>query len=124
MIISCTSCEAKYLVDPVQISVGRQVRCARCNFSWFQDNTGFEVNESVSNSEEVIEKRNPESDKNLPAVYKEKKKLSRDNIAIIILILFIVSALGIDHFNKIDPVEMLYIKYSIIETLQNIFLPR
>ena len=55
---------------------------------------------------------------------KEKKKLSRDKTAIIILILFIVSALGIDHFNKIDPVEMLYIKYSTIEILQNIFLPR
>ena len=122
MIISCTSCEAKYLVDPVQLSKGRQVRCARCNFSWFQDNAGFENNESVLDSRKVLEKRDPQSDKNLPAVYKEKKKSSRDKIAIIILILFIVSALGIDHFNKIDPVEMLYIKYSIIETLQNIFL--
>jgi predicted Zn finger-like uncharacterized protein len=124
MIISCSSCEAKYLVDPVQLSKGRQVRCARCNFSWFQDNAGFENNESVLDSRKVLEKRDPQSDKNLPAVYKEKKKSSRDKIAIIILILFIVSALGIDHFNKIDPVEMLYIKYSIIETLQNIFLPK
>jgi predicted Zn finger-like uncharacterized protein len=124
MIISCSSCEAKYLVDPVQLSKGRQVRCARCNFSWFQDNAGFENNESVLDSRKVLEKRDPQSDKNLPAVYKEKKKSSRDKIAIIILILFIVSALGIDHFNKIDPVEMLYIKYSIIEILQNIFLPR
>jgi predicted Zn finger-like uncharacterized protein len=124
MIISCSSCEAKYLVDPVQLSKGRQVRCARCNFSWFQDNAGFENNESVLDSRKVLEKRDPQSDKNLPAVYKEKKKLSRDKTAIIILILFIVSALGIDHFNKIDPVEMLYIKYSIIETLQNIFLPK
>ena len=124
MIISCSSCEAKYLVDPVQLSKGRQVRCARCNFSWFQDNAGFENNESVLDSRKVFEKRDPQSDKNLPAVYKEKKKSSRDKIAIIILILFIVSALGIDHFNKIDPVEMLYIKYSIIETLQNIFLPK
>ena len=124
MIISCSSCEAKYLVDPVQLSKGRQVRCARCNFSWFQDNAGFENNESVLDSRKVLEKRDPQSDKNLPAVYKEKKKSSRDKIAIIILILFIVSALGIDHFNKIVPVEMLYIKYSIIETLQNIFLPK
>ena len=124
MIISCSSCEAKYLVDPVQLSKGRQVRCARCNFSWFQDNAGFENNESVLDSRKVLEKRDPQSDKNLPAVYKEKKKSSRDKIAIIILILFIVSALGIDHFNKIDPVEMLYIKYSIIEILQNIFLPK
>jgi predicted Zn finger-like uncharacterized protein len=124
MIISCSSCEAKYLVDPVQLSKGRQVRCARCNFSWFQDNAGFENNESVLDSRKVLEKRDPQSDKNLPAVYKEKKKSSRDKIAIIILILFIVSALGIDHFNKIDPVEMLYIKYSIIEIFQNIFLPR
>jgi predicted Zn finger-like uncharacterized protein len=124
MIISCSSCEAKYLVDPVQLSKGRQVRCARCNFSWFQDNAGFENNESVLDSRKVLEKRDPQSDKNLPAVYKEKKKSSRDKIAIIILILFIVSALGIDHFNKIDPVEMLYIKYSTIEILQNIFLPK
>ena len=124
MIISCSSCEAKYLVDPVQISKGRQVRCARCNFSWFQDNAGLEMNESSADSRKVLEKRNPQSDKNLPAVYKEKKKISGDKIAIIILILFIVTVLGIDHFNKINPLEMLYIKYSIIEILQNIFLPK
>ena len=50
MIISCSSCGAKYLVDPVQIGNGRQVRCARCNFSWFQENDGLDSNtKEVSN---------------------------------------------------------------------------
>jgi predicted Zn finger-like uncharacterized protein len=133
MIISCSSCEAKYLVDPVQLSKGRQVRCARCNFSWFQDNAGFENNESAPDSRKVLEKRDPQSDKNLPAVYKKKNKLSGDRIAIIIFILFIVLVLGIDHFNKLDPVdsvdpvgsvEALHIKDIIIKTFQKIFLPR
>ena len=81
MIISCSSCGAKYLVDPVQIGNGRQVRCARCNFSWFQENDGLDSNtKEVSNK--IISKRDTQSDKNLPAVYKERSSISQDTVVI------------------------------------------
>ena len=73
MIISCSSCGAKYLVDSAQINKGRQVRCARCNFSWFQDSAGVAESCFEVYSKKIIAKRDRQSDKNLPAVYKEKK---------------------------------------------------
>ena len=42
MIISCPSCSAKYLVSTEDIGSGRQVKCTRCNYSWFYENTNYE----------------------------------------------------------------------------------
>lgn len=37
MIISCPSCYTRYLVDPISIGHdGRDVRCAKCQHTWFQ----------------------------------------------------------------------------------------
>jgi predicted Zn finger-like uncharacterized protein len=37
MILTCSSCATRYLVDPAAIgSSGRDVRCARCGHVWFQ----------------------------------------------------------------------------------------
>ena len=41
MIITCPSCSARYLVGSNDIGHGRQVKCKRCDFSWFQDNDSF-----------------------------------------------------------------------------------
>ena len=100
MIISCSSCGAKYLVDPVQIGNGRQVRCARCNFSWFQENDGLDSNtKEVSNK--IISKRDTQSDKNLPAVYKERSSISQDTVVISFFLLFIIVALAFDQLIKL-----------------------
>ena len=37
MILSCPSCQARYLVNPVQLGdVGRRVKCARCHHVWYE----------------------------------------------------------------------------------------
>jgi predicted Zn finger-like uncharacterized protein len=37
MIVTCSSCSTRYLVDPSQLgSGGRTVRCAKCSHSWLQ----------------------------------------------------------------------------------------
>ncbi len=37
MIVTCSNCAARYMVDPEQLgSAGRPVRCARCAHTWFQ----------------------------------------------------------------------------------------
>lgn len=35
MILSCPKCSSRFLVDPVAIGAGRQVRCGRCRHEWF-----------------------------------------------------------------------------------------
>ena len=38
MILSCSACSTRYLVDPTVLSpVGRMVRCAKCGHQWMQD---------------------------------------------------------------------------------------
>lgn len=38
MILTCSSCSTRFLVDAAAIGpVGRQVRCARCQHSWYQE---------------------------------------------------------------------------------------
>lgn len=38
MIVSCSSCSTRYLVDPAQIGVtGRMVRCAKCGHTWMEE---------------------------------------------------------------------------------------
>jgi predicted Zn finger-like uncharacterized protein len=37
MILTCSSCSTRYLVDPAQLGEsGRMVRCAKCGHSWMQ----------------------------------------------------------------------------------------
>lgn len=35
MILSCPSCNSRFLVDPAALGAGRQVRCGRCRHDWF-----------------------------------------------------------------------------------------
>ena len=43
MLISCTSCQSKYLVNSADLKPdGRTVQCAKCNFKWFQKVTNEE----------------------------------------------------------------------------------
>ena len=38
MILSCPSCQARYLVNPVQLGgAGRRVKCARCHHVWYEE---------------------------------------------------------------------------------------
>ena len=73
MIITCSSCSARYLVRSNDIGHGRQVKCNRCDFSWFQDNDSF-----VAGVEDLIsevstpdqKERTTSDDANLPVLYK------------------------------------------------------
>jgi len=73
MIITCPSCSARYLVGSNDIGHGRQVKCNRCDFSWFQDNDSF-----VEGAEDLIsevsapnqKEHSVSDDANLPVLYK------------------------------------------------------
>ena len=75
MIISCPSCSAKYLVNIEDIGFGRQVKCTRCNHSWFHENKNYE-NDKKLQIEEIINtyaERDHSKDQNLPVVYEKKQ---------------------------------------------------
>ena len=73
MIITCPSCSARYLVGSNDIGYGRQVKCNRCDFSWFQDNDSFVegVEDLISEVSAPNQKeRSASDDANLPVLYK------------------------------------------------------
>ena len=75
MILSCSSCGAKYLVDIHQIKYGRHVKCFRCGHVWYHENKSYNpnVDDQIkdSNHQTTIETINDDS--NLPVIYKRKK---------------------------------------------------
>lgn len=95
MLISCNSCNSKYLVNSAELKPdGRNVQCANCGNQWFQesqvfddnvkDNLTFEVNEGDSLKQE----KNKTSISNLPSTYVQEPKVSILNS--ILLVLFVI----------------------------------
>ena len=67
MILSCNSCEKKFVVpDNAISSSGRLVQCSACGNKWKQFPTNNDVKKVVSNRKIIIEKK--------PKIIKTKKK--------------------------------------------------
>ena len=47
MIISCPSCSARYVVNIDDVGHGRQVKCTRCNHSWYFENKAYEAEKKL-----------------------------------------------------------------------------
>ncbi len=96
MLISCSSCNSKYLVNSADLKPdGRTVQCAKCGHNWFQ--TAKIKDEEISNtsipsSEKKIDKNNKNLTTNLPSTYVKEKKLSILNsiMAVIVLVIIIM----------------------------------
>ena len=96
MLISCTSCYSKYLINSADLKPdGRMVKCANCENQWYQDNDPI-------NKENILSELNPfidldkqsttkTSTPNLPATYVQEPKVSIFNsIAILISVLILI----------------------------------
>ena len=90
MILSCSSCSAKYLVDNHQIKFGRHVKCIRCNHIWYFENLNYDPHQdTIKNDEKASLKQADINDSsNLPVVYKNNKK--KNNSLVFILLIFLV----------------------------------
>tara|TARA_Y100001970_G_scaffold247767_1_gene316764 strand:- start:280 stop:708 length:429 start_codon:yes stop_codon:yes gene_type:complete len=102
MIISCSSCNAKYLVNSAELKPsGRTVQCAKCSYQWFQSATIAEEEPFIFSSadssiqEDTEEKVSKDVIQNLPSTYVQEQKPSFINsiFAIFIVILLIASFL-------------------------------
>ena len=49
MLITCSSCNSKYLVNSADLKPnGRIVRCAKCGFDWFQSSDLLEEKKNLT----------------------------------------------------------------------------
>ena len=103
MIISCPSCSARYVVNIDDIGNGRQVKCTRCNHSWYFENKTYEAEKKLLINEISNEKiiRESLSDQNLPVVYKKQKNIPLPFLVLIVPVIFIFGSMIIDSI-KID----------------------
>ena len=96
MLISCSSCNSKYLVNSADLKPdGRNVQCAKCGHLWFQT-TILEENEilstSVPSSEKEIKDNNIGQVTNLPSTYVKGQKPSIINSLLIVTLIIIIIA--------------------------------
>ena len=94
MILTCPSCESKYLVDAKQIGNGRHVKCTRCNHTWYYESNDFDIREletqkELQSSKAKEYKTNPQS--NLPVVYENKTNFP---LPFLLLVVVAISVLG------------------------------
>ena len=100
MIISCSSCNAKYLVNSAELKPdGRTVQCSKCSHKWFQNST-FNDEELFLSSPSPSTKNANTQDKvskgtiqNLPSTYVKEREPSFINslIAILFIIGLVIS---------------------------------
>ena len=107
MILSCSSCGAKYLVDNHQIKYGRHVKCFRCGHVWYHENKSYnpDVDDQIkdNNHQTTIETINDDS--NLPVIYKKKKTIPLPFILLIFLVIFYTAHLMSENIIQINTVE-------------------
>lgn len=95
MLISCNSCNSKYLVNSAELKPdGRNVQCANCGNQWFQESQVFDDNvkedltPKVNDSSSLKQEKNKTSISNLPSTYVQEPKVSILNS--ILLVLFVI----------------------------------
>jgi len=95
MLISCNSCNSKYLVNSAELKPdGRNVQCANCGNQWFQasqvfdDNVKDNLTSEVNDGDSLKQEKNNTSISNLPSTYVQEPKVSILNS--ILLVLFVI----------------------------------
>ena len=93
MLVSCSSCNSKYLVNSADLNPdGRTVQCAKCGHNWFQtvEIKSEEISStSAPSSEKKIDKNNNLTT-NLPSTYVKEKKFSILNSILVLIVLIVI----------------------------------
>ena len=97
MLLTCSSCNSKYLVNSADLKPkGRIVRCVACSYQWFQKPNLVEEDVlNLSDPKTLKEESNQFKQKknfnyNLPSTYIKEEKTSIINSFLIILLLIII----------------------------------
>ena len=102
MLISCTSCKSKYLVNSADLKPnGRSVQCAKCGNQWYQDSTlneNDQIEEIITSTVPLTTFQNQKNNlksptPNLPSTYVKEQKVSILNSILVILFVIIFISL-------------------------------
>ena len=92
MLISCNSCNSKYLVNSAELKPdGRNVQCANCGNQWFQESQVFDDNikedltSEVNDGDSLKQEKNKTSISNLPSTYVQEPNVSILNSILLVL---------------------------------------
>tara|TARA_B110000014_G_C20011462_1_gene524431 strand:+ start:68 stop:496 length:429 start_codon:yes stop_codon:yes gene_type:complete len=126
MLISCNSCNSKYLVNSAELKPdGRNVQCANCGNQWFQesqvfdDNVKEDLNSEVNDGDSLNQEKNKTSISNLPSTYVQEPKVSILNS--ILLVLFVILLIIFYwFFQKSNINSLVLIKFYINEFFFNL----
>ena len=94
MLVSCSSCNSKYLVNSADLKPdGRTVQCAKCGHNWFQT-AKIEDEEILTtlapSSEKKIDRNNNNLTTNLPSTFVKEQKFSILNSILVVIILVVI----------------------------------
>tara|TARA_Y100001970_G_C13970264_1_gene717798 strand:- start:467 stop:880 length:414 start_codon:yes stop_codon:yes gene_type:complete len=132
MLISCSSCNSKYLVNSAELKPnGRTVQCAKCGHDWFQT-AKIEDNVEIPNFTPSKESKDSilNNSKNLPSTYvKEQDPSILSSMLVVFFTIFIIFIFwliknnGINIFVLIEffIYEFYFNLKLIIKDLTNIF---
>ena len=129
MLISCTSCYSKFLVNSGDLKPnGRTVQCANCGNQWYQESIFGEEEEllisSVPQNSPENEHNKNESDNsviNLPSTYVKEKNVSiLNSVLVISLIVFLI--IGSWGFRKLEMNTLVLLEYYFNEFFFNLKL--
>ena len=97
MLISCNSCNSKYLVNSAELKPdGRNVQCANCGNQWFQESQVFDDNvkdnltSEVNDDDSLKQEEKKTSISNLPSTYVQEPKVSVLNSILLVLFLILL----------------------------------
>ena len=129
MLISCTSCYSKFLVNSADLKPdGRTVQCANCGNQWYQESI-FNEEEEISISSVLQSPSKNEHNKhksyktaiNLPSTYVKEKNVSALNSALIIL-LIVFLMIGFWGFRNLEMNTLVLLEYYFNEFYFNLKL--
>ena len=126
MLISCNSCNSKYLVNSAELKPdGRNVQCANCGNQWFQESQVFDDNvredltPEVNDSSSLKQEKNKTSISNLPSTYVQEPKVSILNSTLLVLFVILLIILYW-FFQKSNINSLVLIQFYINEFFFNI----
>ena len=122
MLIVCTSCNSKYLVNSADLKPdGRTVQCAKCGNHWYQESTLDNKEEilaqsapSTSSKEQISIKESSLPIPNLPSTYVKEQKVSLLN-SILVILFVVILPVSFWMFKNIEMNTLVLIKFYVNE---------
>jgi len=122
MLISCSSCKSKYLVNSADLKPnGRNVQCAKCGHNWYQTAEIDDINPPLPLNEDQKNKNINKTTANLPSTYIKEQKPSILNSFLVVV--FIVALVVLFWLFKNSGISLfVLIKFYILEFYFNLKL--